>query len=244
MASDHDLPWVRINDFLLEIGSVRDPKDYWRTLLNAFETVLPFDVTGVIGIVDAEGIPMAQENIGTGAYWANAYNEYYYQVMPKPVDFKQGLVINLDWSLHAGSEYVVDFLAPQGVTSSLSVTKLGTRGVFDGSIALHRSRAVRPFSTQDMRILEIIRPHIRNFWTLLSVDRGSCGVAAGDLRSAHGRLTRREAEVAALLCNGCTTEEVASRLRISRLTVYKHLENMFAKFHVNNRSELRSVFMK
>jgi len=53
----------------------------------------------------------------------------------------------------------------------------------------------------------------------------------------------REAEVAALLCRGYSTAEIASRLQISRLTVYKHIENIFAKFHVTSRSGLRSLLL-
>ena len=46
-------------------------------------------------------------------------------------------------------------------------------------------------------------------------------------RNPAGRLSPREAEVAALLSGGSSTAEIASRLQISRLTVYKHIENIF-----------------
>ena len=49
--------------------------------------------------------------------------------------------------------------------------------------------------------------------------------------------------MAALLCGGYSTAEIASRLQISRLTVYKQIENIFAKFHVTSRSGLRSLLL-
>jgi DNA-binding CsgD family transcriptional regulator len=236
-------PWGKINDFLLTIGSVQRPELFWPTLMAAIEAMVPFDVCGVLGVADADGHVIAQETNGTDRRWVDAYNDYYHTVMPNPEAFAQGAVLNIDWAHFSDSEYVVDFLSPQGIHKSLALTRLGALGMFDGSIALHRSRGARPFSPQDARTLEIVKPHIRNFWTLLSAIRTGIGVDAGQLRSLHGRLSPREAEVAALLCGGFSTAEIASRLHISRLTGYKHIENIFAKFHVNSRSGLRSLFL-
>ena len=51
------------------------------------------------------------------------------------------------------------------------------------------------------------------------------------------RLTRREREVIGLVAQGCADAEVGRRLGISRRTVGKHLENVFAKLGVHNRAE-------
>lgn len=54
-------------------------------------------------------------------------------------------------------------------------------------------------------------------------------------RRAFG-LTRREREILALVAEGRTNGEVASALRISPLTVGKHLEHAYAKLGVINRT--------
>jgi DNA-binding CsgD family transcriptional regulator len=236
-------PWERINDFLLTIGSVRRPELFWPTLMAAMDAMVPFDVCGVLGVADADGHVIAQETNGTDQRWVDAYNDYYHMVMPNPEAFAQGAVLNMAWAQYSDSEYVVDFLSPKGIHKSLALTRLGARGMFDGSIALHRSKGARPFSPQDARTLEIVKPHIQNFWTLLSAVRSGTLVEAGQLRTLHGRLSPREAEVAALVCSGFSTAEIASRLHISRLTGYKHIENIFAKFHVTSRSGLRSLLL-
>jgi len=243
MDSASGPPWERINDFLLAIGSVKRPELFWHTLLNALDALIPFDVGGIIGVADADGNVIAQEALGVDPRSIEAYNDYYWTVMPNPPAFARGDVLNLDWSRYANSEYVVDFLAPQGIHRSLAVTRLGARGVFDGSIVLHRSKAGMPFGPWEVRTLELVRPHIRNLWTLLCAVRSNACVDSGQLRSLHGRLSPREAEVAALLSGGSSTAEIASRLQISRLTVYKHIENIFAKFHVSSRSGLRSLLL-
>lgn len=53
-----------------------------------------------------------------------------------------------------------------------------------------------------------------------------------------GPLTAREREVAALLAQGLTKEEVGRRLFISPNTVNRHAVNLMAKLRVRNRAEL------
>ena len=37
------LPWNRINDFLLDCGRVRDPKEFAKTVMDRISALIPFD---------------------------------------------------------------------------------------------------------------------------------------------------------------------------------------------------------
>ncbi len=50
-------------------------------------------------------------------------------------------------------------------------------------------------------------------------------------------LTERENEVLQLVATGISFQEVADKLVLSKHTVKKHLKNIYAKLHVNNRME-------
>ena len=52
-------------------------------------------------------------------------------------------------------------------------------------------------------------------------------------------LTRREAEIALLVCKGCSNGEIAEELVISQATVKKHMSNIFEKTDIKKREELR-----
>lgn len=54
-------------------------------------------------------------------------------------------------------------------------------------------------------------------------------------------LSRRELGVLELVAQGHTNEQIASSLRLSPLTVKKHLERMYAKLGVANRASLVAV---
>jgi DNA-binding NarL/FixJ family response regulator len=53
----------------------------------------------------------------------------------------------------------------------------------------------------------------------------------------YGELSKRETEVLALLADGCTNEEIARRLVISRRTAEHHVASILAKLDLHNRTE-------
>ncbi|MGY3786344.1 LuxR C-terminal-related transcriptional regulator [Streptomyces antibioticus] len=57
--------------------------------------------------------------------------------------------------------------------------------------------------------------------------------------SAHGvRLTRREAQVAALVAEGLANQQIADRLVIARRTAEGHVERILSKLGLSNRSQI------
>ena len=55
-------------------------------------------------------------------------------------------------------------------------------------------------------------------------------------------LTPREQEVTALVCLGYTNGQVAVRMQITEAGVKFHLRNVYAKFELKNRAQLRQTF--
>lgn len=63
--------------------------------------------------------------------------------------------------------------------------------------------------------------------------------AQADNYSRWLSLTRREKEVAALICLGYNTQEITERLSIAKPTVKTHVTHILSKFNVPNRHALR-----
>lgn len=60
-----------------------------------------------------------------------------------------------------------------------------------------------------------------------------------ELGACWDGLTEREREVTALACMSCRNYEIAETLGISHETVKTHLQNIFTKFNIRSRKELR-----
>lgn len=56
--------------------------------------------------------------------------------------------------------------------------------------------------------------------------------------------TRREEEVLAALCRQLSNKEIASALGLSPATVHAHLNRIFKKMNVPNRTAAKQIFSK
>lgn len=64
---------------------------------------------------------------------------------------------------------------------------------------------------------------------------------AGQVLERWYRLTRREQEVAALICLGHTTQQIVNRLTVSHGTIKGYAHHILEKFDVHSRDELRRL---
>ncbi len=87
---------------------------------------------------------------------------------------------------------------------------------------------------RQVRILELLTPHFVQLYRRAAARRGSPA-------EVHG-LTAREHEIMALVRDGKTNKEIAQILWLSPKTVGKHLENVFEKLDVTNRTAAARVF--
>lgn len=238
MTAYPDLPWSRINDCLLEVGSVHNISEFGLRALLCLADLVPFDVNGVYAVNDATGRMCTRATSAEASKWVELYNNYYWKTQPNLPTLKT-MIFN--WHDLRHTEYVTDFLNPQEIGFSASIYHLESIDNFTGGFVLHRSKTSSCFSEQERLILEVIQPHLVNFHqinTLLATYDVQRFPDATTLASDYKCLTKREAEIAALICCKFQTSMIATRLLISSLTVYRHVANIFTKFNVFNREEL------
>ena len=64
---------------------------------------------------------------------------------------------------------------------------------------------------------------------------------AGEVLERWDRLTRREQEVAALICRNYATQQIAERLSVTHGTVKGYAHHILEKFDVHSRDDLREL---
>lgn len=126
------------------------------------------------------------------------------------------------------SEFYNDFLARDGLHHGINMF------IFDGErdlgdFRIWRGKGRAEFSERDTGLLDALEPHLRR--ALLRCEQ--CG-----------GLTRREAEVAALVTRGCTDRDIARILGIGFGTVRTHITNAMAKTGCANRAELAAAISR
>jgi DNA-binding CsgD family transcriptional regulator len=120
-----------------------------------------------------------------------------------------------------------EWLRPSGIVAEadagLAESRARTR-----NLVLDRSSG--DFAARDVAVLETLRPHLARIRELAELRRA---VAASP---AVAHLTTREREILEHVAAGLTNAQISERLWISPGTVRKHLENVYAKLGVTNRT--------
>jgi DNA-binding CsgD family transcriptional regulator len=235
---DHpDLPWPKINDYLMDITAARDIDQLLHLALTRINKLVSFDHAGILGFNIPRKV-VYRETIGGSESCNRAFQDYYHRVMPDV-----GITVKrfgvTDWQDYHHTEYVTDFSRPYNIRYSAGITNFGQSKFGDLSLSINRSNDLPRFTETELKTLEIVQGHLTNFLAMFSLATQDLPYPdAEDIRSAFPLLTPRESEVTALLCQRYPAEYIASRLMISPLTVNKHIENIFIKMKVNCRKEL------
>lgn len=94
------------------------------------------------------------------------------------------------------------------------------------SFVLNRTR--RDFTDRERALLDLLRPHLAKVYQRMST---------------VGRLTAREGEVLRWVAAGKSDAQIGAILRISARTVQKHLQNVYDKLGVENRTAAVNRFL-
>jgi DNA-binding CsgD family transcriptional regulator len=128
-----------------------------------------------------------------------------------------------------GTRVYADWFEPFGTVAELEVGIVRSRARTRNFVF---SRTHGDFSARDVAVLGLIAPHLARIHETTQLRHAADLADRGDLE----RLTTREAEVLELVAAGLPNAQIAERLWISPGTVKKHLDNVYAKLGVANRT--------
>jgi DNA-binding CsgD family transcriptional regulator len=128
-----------------------------------------------------------------------------------------------------------DFYRPRGtVDQLLCVVRVDER---QGSVlALNRSRF--GFSARDRVVVDLLAPHVAQALAWRERLAAARTTTSEDGLAAWSMLTPRQQQVAGQVARGATDREIARSLVISPRTVHKHLEQIYRKLELTNRTGL------
>jgi DNA-binding CsgD family transcriptional regulator len=241
------LPWIKINDFLLQVFAARNLADFNSLVCAHIVDLVPHDfpifcVTS--GRDDLQRLARGERPnklIDTSIFalagepgTVSAWNGYFRFRLPITDGYFAGSLVS-DFRPYAGTEFVTDFVRPRSVELCLG-------GWFRRyTVVVPRCRPARAFSETEVAISRIIAPHLENYYEALSlavVTREESRKQSMRKNVVRYGLTGREQEIAFLLAERRTMTEIADMLSISRRTVESHAEHIYGKTGVGNKHAL------
>ncbi len=253
MGSFESLPWMKINDFLVDVGSMREPKQFCIQLIKKIYALIPYDQARIY-FVDNLGKVYDEVLIGVEKRWSDVYLEYFskfdngrysipsrtyqgsfnerthYPLFPK---LEGGIH---DWTQYTGAnEFITEYIKPQGLKHSAG---FGLHNVdnFTKSVYIIDRTSRSGYNQEEIGIMNIIQPHLDNLHkNMFVLTQSNTCITKSNIKDT---LSKRELEIAKLLCDGLTPSKISRRLFISLSTVYRHIANIHKKLEVSNRQEL------
>jgi DNA-binding CsgD family transcriptional regulator len=236
--------------FLYEAGEVDGPDAFTEPVLEAFGRLIPTDAGGACNVFGAERPGVVAERrtvldfgwvdadwcIGLRAYWSDDLEEVCRLHVEKeeavpPVPMYLNRPVRLSDVLTRRQQRARELWASvervMGVEDAVVLWQPAPgEGVLRRfSFASGRRGGI---SDRDVRLLELLAPHLAQLHRRAAARRATAGWPAD--------LTPREREVLLLVARGQTNREVARTLWISPHTVRSHLEHVFEKLGVTSRA--------
>ncbi len=235
MQLNTDLPWMKINDYLLEIGKERDPRDFCVKAFKTINTLIPFD-TGMLYILQDDLKPKEQVLIEMSRKMSDEYLHYYSELHGGRFSYLYVIPHEIDWDMIEDCEYKSDFIKAMKINHSTSINFYTDDRWMSAGFVISRTRK-NGFTQTESMILKILRSHIGNLYANLFVS-SSRSRKQNQYQELQKPFSGRELEIADMLLKGMSPKQISSRNFISLKTVYNHLASMFDKAGVSSQREL------
>lgn len=245
------IPARELLDAVAFFGAAPDWEGVCGRALAALSRLVPADqhfccIAEVALPQGAERVSLVSEELDQNI--RRSYLDYYCRLDParKAMD-PSTTTFQVNWSRGTFSrdEFATDFM--RGIMHaelSAGIPLLAPDGSGGVMFGFTRSRA-KPLSQREEAVLHGLRPHLANYYAIhkrLDSLQGRSYYAA-ELAHGNGLLSKRESEVATLLCRRLRSAEIARILQISPRTVERHVEHIYSKLNVRNRKELLGMLL-
>ncbi|MDR1933854.1 MAG: helix-turn-helix transcriptional regulator [Spirochaetales bacterium] len=242
--TDTNVPWSKINDFLLDCGRINNPRDFSIRVLQKLDSLIPYD-QGHVYFLDYKGKVVDEFLVGTDPQFIRDYHEYYSKIeggrysVSKGVKKQDSSICEIeklvyDWTAQEDDEFISRHLRPYGIRHTFGLGLYDIGKSVQSAFILNRVSRVK-YTIAEMRIIANIRPHLNNLFKNFFYNSPGSEVNTGGTIPG---LTARESEIALLLCKGFAPVLIGKQLCISLETVYKHIAHIHAKMKVSTQQEL------
>ena len=238
--------WERIDPLICWLHTQSDISVLQSGFLKHLATIIPhrksfFDLCttrdGRLFFFDPVSNNMTDEELET------YYQEYQYSdyvawsfSSDKPTVYRDSDMVTP--KMREGSAIYRQWMDPMNIYYSIGSTVMGAHHLL-GSVTLFRSREEGDFTDEEVSMLTVLNRHLSAHFAFLWPDGATpkARVAFGQLAAQYA-LSEREQEIAKLISQGRTNQEIGKALFISENTVKKHVNSLYRKMGITSRTQL------
>ncbi len=232
---------------LAECSQTKTPKEFVKKLLEMLDRACPYD-EAVAFFFSANGKVEDRYLVRAKQERLDAFMNYYIDQIARDnswFDLESAIKEHsgrqfsniIDWTKEPDSETKHDYIDFYGLKYSWGFSFFDQTGSYRVTICLDRTTD-KPFSEAEQNRVNLAMPILNNMYRNFFYQAMEMGEYFGRLPWEKYSLTKRERQIADLLCQGMTVQTISTILCISITTTYKHISNIFKKTKVKNQQEL------
>lgn len=233
--------WSKLNRFLLSAGTLNSVDEMNSWILENISSLIPYDNSGIHITISGKLKPDIAASVNSEKKWEDLFNSYYYSVSLFP-EFDRNIFYADNREIRGShtSEYYNDFLLPQKIRYTAGFTLYSSVNMPAHTIVINRTGKAGMFSSEELAVMKITANHISNYIKMLSISEQfrTIPVMISELEKGNTILSARETEIVSLLVKRFKPEAISKELKISPLTVRKHIQNIYEKLNVTDRHQL------
>lgn len=234
MTYHPSLPWPQIHEFLLKIGQTDQPLALCKEAVLELNRLISYDSAYIFLLNDQSQLADNQV-IGAPEKKIKEFIDYYVTIDPcKQRTPPNAKTWTIDWNEFQNTEFHTDW-GRQVDLSFTSSMYLHNQKHIPGAIMFITRSGHHGFNDRDLALWEVVQSHLSTYFKL--IDKLTPTALSVDFFN-DSRMTKRENEIAEMLCRGLSITEICSLLVTSKSDLHRHLNNIFIKMKVSNRMEL------
>lgn len=229
--------WTKINEIILQMNSEKDILKALNTFLKNIEKLVPYE-KACIYFYDLSQPDTVKTYIGQGFSEKELTDyEHYYcnidDVVEKMMPNREVVIKSteaFDLKQRRETEYFIDYVTPAHTKISLDTNfrwDLKNREFCIGSLDLFRHTT--NFTEREVEICRVFQPHLEL--------KASNYAFLFDTIAHQYALTHTEQDVAKMMLQGYSNEQIAEEKHITISTVKKHVSHILEKSHSQSRIE-------
>ena len=234
--------YIDAYNLVLECSNTRTPKEFCIRLIKLAARICPYD-QAIAFFIDKNGKIAGFYSVGTKEGWLETYLNYYIEMTDGDFSFKNNLPESSDanriinWNDVPDSVFKREYIDAVHLKHTWAFTFYDMDGSARVTICFDR-RHEQPFTEKEQTEIRLALPILnnmhRNFYykDVENVDTAALW--------AEYSLTKREKEIADMLCQGTKASRIADLLYISQATAHKHIAHIYRKVGVTSHQELIS----
>lgn len=240
-----EIPWTKIDSFLLVCESECELRGFTDRIINSLHSMIRYTIA-YVHFYSSDQKLVDYYSIGETPQRSQILMEYYahmesFAKYDLPPDLQENpnkpSIFTIDWTNEEPSELINEFVHYGNIKHTLLFRLFDLQGSPRTVISLTR-REDTPFSTREIGLLSIVYLHLNNLHKKFYLSPAGNAESRRNAILAAAALTKREKEVANLLCDGVTPANVSKVLRISPATTHKHITHIYEKLRVSSIQEL------